>query len=69
VNLVPAEIEIMPLEVKSSAIRAAIYARISSGLQSAASTDDQLRICAEWAAGEGWPAVESYADQGISGAA
>ena len=45
-----------------------IRARVSSDLQSAASIDDQLRICAERAAKEGWQVVERYIDQGISGA-
>jgi site-specific DNA recombinase len=47
---------------------AALYARISSDLQSPASIDDQLRVCAERAAKEGWEVVESHTDQGISGA-
>jgi Resolvase, N terminal domain len=58
----------MPSEVNSPTIRAALYARVSSDLQSAASVDDQLRICAEWAAKEGWQVVERYFDQVVSGA-
>jgi site-specific DNA recombinase len=58
----------MPSEGNSPVVRAALYARVSSDLQSATSIDDQLRICAERAAKEGWQAVESYIDQGISGA-
>ena len=58
----------MPSEVNSPTVRTALYARVSSDLQSAASIDDQLRICAEWAAKQGWLVVGSYADQGISGA-
>ena len=57
----------MPSEVNSPAVRAALYARVSSDLQSPASIDDQLRVCAERAAKEGWEVVESYIDQGIPG--
>ena len=58
----------MPSEVNSPIIRAALYARVSSDLQSPASIADQLRVCAERAAKEAWEVVESYIDQGISGA-
>jgi hypothetical protein len=47
---------------------AALYARVSSDLQSAASIDDQLRMCREHAAKEGWLVAGSYTDQGVSGA-
>jgi site-specific DNA recombinase len=47
---------------------AALYARVSSDLQSAASIDDQLRICAEWAAKQGLLVLERYFDQAVSGA-
>ena len=47
---------------------AALYARYSSDLQSAASIDDQLRMYQERAAKEGWQVVERYFDQAISGA-
>ena len=47
--------------------RAAIYARYSSDLQSAASIEDQVRMCRERAAQEGWEVVEVYADLAISG--
>ncbi len=49
-------------------MRAAIYARYSSELQSTASVEDQHRLCAERAAREGWDVAERYADRGISGA-
>jgi len=58
----------MPSEVNAATVRAAIYARVFSDLQSAASIDDQLRICAEWAAKQGWLVVGSFTDQAISGA-
>jgi Resolvase, N terminal domain len=57
----------MPSEVNSPTVRAAIYVRVSSDLLSPASIDDQLRVCAERAAKEGWEVVESYIDQGIPG--
>jgi site-specific DNA recombinase len=40
-------------EVNSPTIRAALYARVSSELQSAASIEDQLRMRKERAAKEG----------------
>ena len=58
----------MPSEGNSPTIRAGAYARYSSDLQSPASIDDQLRVCTERAAKEGWQVIESYTDQGISGA-
>tara|TARA_R110002110_G_scaffold415701_1_gene653909 strand:+ start:1457 stop:3112 length:1656 start_codon:yes stop_codon:yes gene_type:complete len=47
---------------------AAIYARFSSDNQRDASIEDQLRLCTERAEREGWNVVQSYSDQGISGA-
>ena len=58
----------MPSEANSPTIRASLYARVSSDLQSAASIEDQLRICAEHATKEGWQVVERYFDQAVSGA-
>jgi site-specific DNA recombinase len=58
----------MPSDETNNPTRAALYARVSTDLQSADSIEDQLRICAERAAKEGWQVVESYIDQGISGA-
>ena len=49
-------------------MRAAIYARYSSDLQSSASIDDQVRICTRLIDKEGWSLVKVYSDQGISGA-
>ena len=48
--------------------RVALYARYSSDNQSAASIEDQFRICREQAAREGWPVVGTYQDAAISGA-
>ncbi len=48
-------------------MRAAIYARYSTDLQSAASVEDQTRICEEHAQREGWDVTRFYADHGISG--
>ncbi|NML10676.1 recombinase family protein [Sphingobium sp. AR-3-1] len=48
--------------------RIALYARYSSDQQSAASIEDQLRICRERAEREGWHVVHSYQDAAISGA-
>jgi site-specific DNA recombinase len=47
---------------------AAIYARYSSDLQREASIEDQIRICRERTAKEGWSIYKEYSDSGISGA-
>ncbi|HEV7342475.1 MAG TPA: recombinase family protein [Sphingopyxis sp.] len=49
-------------------IRAALYARYSSDQQNAASIRDQLNLCQERAAREGWQIVATYEDAAISGA-
>ncbi len=49
-------------------MRVAIYARYSSDLQSQASIEDQVRLCAEKAAVNGWEIYNTYTDAGISGA-
>ncbi len=49
-------------------MRAAIYARYSSDLQSEASIDDQLRICRRLIEREGWRECAVYRDAAISGA-
>lgn len=46
--------------------RVAIYARYSSDLQSAASIDDQVRLCRERAAALGHDVVEVFSDYAIS---
>ena len=49
-------------------MRAAIYARYSSDLQSEASIDDQVRQCRARIAQEEWTLTEVYSDAAISGA-
>jgi site-specific DNA recombinase len=49
-------------------LRAAIYARYSSDLQSHASIEDQVRLCRERVEREGWSAGAVYTDAAISGA-
>ena len=49
-------------------MRAAIYARYSSDLQSASSAEDQIAICKERIAREGWTLAGIFVDEGISGA-
>ena len=49
-------------------MRAVIYARYSSDLQSESSVDDQLSICRDRALREGWTIVGNYTDRAISGA-
>lgn len=48
-------------------MRAAIYARYSSDLQSDASIEDQKRLCLRLIEGKGWRAADTYSDRGISG--
>ena len=48
--------------------RVALYARYSSDNQSAASIEDQFRICREHAARQGWTIAACYHDAAISGA-
>ena len=49
-------------------MRAAIYARYSSDQQSAASIQDQVRLCRRLCEEQGWQVVEVFADEAISGA-
>ena len=49
-------------------MRAAIYARYSTNMQSAASINDQIRVCREYAQRQGWTITETYSDAAISGA-
>jgi site-specific DNA recombinase len=49
-------------------MRAAMYARYPSEMQSEASIEDQLRICRRLVADWGWEVVKVYHDMGISGA-
>lgn len=49
-------------------MRVIIYARYSSELQSAHSIDDQVALCRDRAAQEGWTVVDVFADYALSGA-
>ena len=49
-------------------LRAALYCRYSSDLQSERSIEDQVRVCRARADREGWSVAEVYADYAISGA-
>ena len=46
---------------------AVIYARFSCSKQREASIDDQLRVCHEWCAREGYEVVSQYCDHAVSG--
>ncbi|NDW46697.1 recombinase family protein [Ruegeria sp. PrR005] len=48
-------------------MRAAIYARYSTDLQSDASIEDQRRLCLRLIRGNGWTEAQTYADRGLSG--
>lgn len=49
-------------------MRAAIYARYSSDLQSPRSIDDQIALCAAYAERQGHVVVETFSDAALSGA-
>src|ERR671913_1349255 len=49
-------------------MKVAIYARYSSDNQRDASIADQLRICREFAARQGWSVVQEFTDHAMSGA-
>ena len=49
-------------------MRAVIYARYSSDLQSAASIEDQIRVCRERIEREGWTYQTAFCDRAVSGA-
>lgn len=48
-------------------MRAVIYARYSSDMQSEASIEDQVRLCRERAGAEGFHIAEVFSDFAISG--
>jgi site-specific DNA recombinase len=50
-------------------MRTVIYARFSSALQNSRSIEDQVAVCRERAAREGWEVVDVFTDYAISGAA
>jgi site-specific DNA recombinase len=49
-------------------MRAVIYARYSTDLQSASSIDDQVRLCRERIEQDGHELVQVYSDRAVSGA-
>jgi site-specific DNA recombinase len=49
-------------------VKVAIYARYSSDNQRDASIADQVRVCREFAARQGWTVVQEFTDHPISGA-
>jgi len=49
-------------------MRAAIYARYSSDMQSECSIEDQVRVCQRLLGERGWTTQQIYSDMGISGA-
>ena len=49
-------------------MRAAIYARYSSDLQSDTSIEDQIEVCRRYARQPGWTVTNVYEDRAISGA-
>jgi DNA invertase Pin-like site-specific DNA recombinase len=49
-------------------MKVAIYTRYSSDNQRDASIADQLRLCREFAARQGWTVVQEFTDHAISGA-
>lgn len=51
-----------------SVVRAVIYARYSTDLQSAASIEDQVEVCRRYAVAQGWEVVGIYDDKAQSGA-
>ncbi|OOY02726.1 recombinase family protein [Thioclava sp. F28-4] len=53
---------------RSDPLRAAVYARYSSDLQSPASITDQIRLCRRFCEEHGWTVVEVFSDEAMSGA-
>ena len=49
-------------------MKVAVYARYSSDNQRDASIADQLRICREYAARQGWTVAQEFTDHAVSGA-
>src|SRR4051812_7867001 len=49
-------------------LRAVIYARFSSELQSEDSIADQIEVCRRYIERQGWVLVDTYEDAAISGA-
>jgi site-specific DNA recombinase len=49
-------------------MRAAVYARYSTDMQSSASIADQVRVCRQLCEANGWTVVDIFADEAMSGA-
>jgi site-specific DNA recombinase len=47
-------------------MKAAVYSRFSTDRQNESSIADQVRVCTEYAAGQGWQTVELFEDQGTA---
>lgn len=66
-------LSITPLMVRGASatseeqIRAVIYGRVSTDLQSETSIDQQVRECRAYCAMQGWEVVKVYRDDGFSG--
>ena len=58
----------MTNEFKGNQMRAVIYARYSTEMQSEASIEDQVRLCQRLIVQNGWQTVQVYSDMGMSGA-
>jgi site-specific DNA recombinase len=50
-------------------MRCVVYARYSTDRQTESSIEDQLRVCREFIAAQGWQVKAEHSDRGISGAA
>ncbi len=48
-------------------MRAVIYARYSSDMQSAASIEDQIEVCRRYAKAQNWDVIDVYIDRAQSG--
>lgn len=58
----------MPAATGVQNMQALLYARYSTTLQSSLSIDDQLRVCLELCARQGWTVASHHCDAAISGA-
>ncbi len=56
-----------PSETSEEQVRAVIYGRVSTDLQSETSIDQQVRECRAYCAMQGWEVVKVYRDEGFSG--
>src|SRR6056297_2525460 len=57
----------MPMIEVQPPRRVALYARYSTDMQSPLSIRDQLRMCRDYAAREGWVVVDEFFDEAMSG--